>query len=567
MNKHVIRFRLTVILLIAFASMTGCMNNKKDDLIKILVLSGKNNHEWQKTTPLLVKIFKAARLFSISVTEKPDTLTYNELIKYDVLVSNWNSWPDNDFRMTKEWEKDFLRYVKGGGGVLFIHAGASSFYSWNEYHQMGIGRWGKETNHGIPTKGKVHGFDQSHPITKGFTDFFIVDEIWEKTDIYPCIKALAYVEATDEKDGHLIKEPALFVNHIGKGRTFFTIIGHNERTLLNSGLQALLLRSAQWCSGKEVTIELPPELVRHESRISDQFNWNETDTSLAFRNHSDIIWQLNYNNRFGKIYFHPLAVKNSSLTCVAPPDHPWHLGLWFSWKYINGVNYWEYLDDFKSEETGYKSTGITNLQEIEILRNDDFSADIRMELLYRLSDSIGILSEKRNILIAVPFKNGSYFIDYESVFNPLVEEVVLDRTPIEGEPEGVSWGGYAGLSIRFNQDYTSPVIILPSESENYRKDNWLYMGFNTLTGEKAGICIMQNPNFTTRTTRWYVINDPEIPFYYFSPAVLYDGRIILKKGETLHLRYRILIMPGTTGKDELQTKYEEYLNEDSQQKT
>ncbi len=55
------------------------------------------------------------------------------------------------------------------------------------------------------------------------------------------------------------------------------------------------------------------------------------------------------------------------------------------------------------------------------------------------------------------------------------------------------------------------------------------MGFNTLTGEKAGICILQNPKYTTSTTSWYVINDPAIPFYYFSPAVLFDGKIILKK--------------------------------------
>ena len=56
-------------------------------------------------------------------------------------------------------------------------------------------------------------------------------------------------------------------------------------------------------------------------------------------------------------------------------------------------------------------------------------------------------------------------IDYEYIFNPLIDEVILDRTPIEGEPEGKSWGGYAGLSIRFNQDYTSPEIIVPSESK------------------------------------------------------------------------------------------------------
>ena len=217
------------------------------------------------------------------MSDKPDTLTYNSLRKYNVLVSNWNSWPDTSFRMSKKWENDLLKYVRNGGGIVFFHAGASSFYGWNEYHKMGIGRWGKDTNHGIPTKGKVYGFDQTHPITKGFKDFFIIDEIWEKTDIYPGISALASVTAADEKDGHQINESAVFVNQTGKGRSFYTILGHDERALLNSGLQTLLLRAAQWCAGRTVTIPPPVEFTGKDNYAGNIFTWEETDTSVAFK--------------------------------------------------------------------------------------------------------------------------------------------------------------------------------------------------------------------------------------------------------------------------------------------
>ena len=183
-----------------------------------------------------------------------------------------------------------------------------------------------------------------------------------------------------------------------------------------------------------------------------------------------------------------------------------------------------------------------------------------MEILYQPAEGSPVLSEKSSIYISAPSEDNSYFIDYDCKFDPLVEEVILDRTPVEGEPDGVSWGGYAGLSIRFNQDYTSPLILFPSQNQNYEKDPWLYMGFNTLTGQKAGLCIMQNPDFTTPVTSWYVINDPVIPFYYYSPAVLYDGKIILKKGESLQLKYRIIILPGKPEKYQLHAKYEEYLN-------
>jgi type 1 glutamine amidotransferase len=555
--------RQFILILFAQSIILACANHKQKDLIKVLILSGKNNHEWQKTTPVLIKMYRASRLFTINVTEKPETLTYNQLNKYDVIVSNWNSWPDNNFRMTKKWEHDFRKYIKKGGGALFIHAGASSFYSWEEYHQIGIGRWGKETNHGEQTTGKVYGFDQTHPVTKGIRDFYIVDEIWEKTDIYPKAKALAFVSATDSKDGHLINEPSVFENQYGKGRSMYTILGHNERALLNTGLQALLLRATEWIANGKVTLELPADLKKSQIPPGNQFNWQQTDTTLSLTNNSEIVWQYNFRNRFGKSYFHPVRINNSTLTCVSPPDHPWHLGLWFSLKFINGVNYWEYLDDFRSEETGYRSAGITEIQKIELFKNPDFSADLRVELQYRPADGKAVMTEKRNIHISPPLDDGNYFMDQEYIFNPL-EDIVLDRTPVEGEPEGKSWGGYAGLSLRFNQDYTSPKIIVPTKRENYKNDNWLYMGFNTLTGETAGICILQNPNYTTPSTRWYVINDPGIPFYYYSPAVLFNGRIILKRGERLHLKYRVWILTGNISKESLQAKYNEYLNSESQ---
>lgn len=558
MHKDKIHSTILLLLPILMA-IGGCRKSPDGERINILILSGKNNHEWQKTTPLLVKIYKNAGLFNVNVTDKPDTLNYNSLRKFDVLVSNWNSWPDNTFRMSTEWENDLLEYVRNGGGIVFFHAGASSFYGWKDYKQMGIGRWGINTSHGEPSKGKIYGFDQDHPITKGFKDFFIIDEIWEKTDIYPGITGLASVSASDEKDGHPVSEPAIFVNQTGKGRSFYTILGHDERALLNSGLQTLLLRAAQWCAGKPVTIPVPAEFSRKDKQTGNILTWDETDTSVAIKNHEDIIWKFNYNDRFGKPYFNPLYANNSSLTCISPPDHPWHLGLWFSWKYINGVNYWEYLDEFKSEETGYKSDGITEIKKIEINKNKDFSTGIMLNLLYHPEEGSPVLSEKCNINISEPKEDNSYFIDYDCTYESLVDEVTLDRTPVEGEPDGVSWGGYTGLSIRFNQDYTSPVILFPSQNENYKKDPWLYMGFNTLTGQKAGLCIMQHPDFSTPTTSWYVINDPVIPFYYYSPAVLYDGKIILKKGESLHLRYKILILPGMPSKEELQRKYEDYL--------
>jgi hypothetical protein len=389
-------------------------------------------------------------------------------------------------------------------------------------------------------------------------DFYIMDEIWEKADIYPGATTLGFLSATDENDRHPVKEPVAFVNQTGKGRTFYTILGHDERALLNSGLQALLQRAAQWCADREVTVKLPTELIKVESKRSDQFRWLETDTSVGLYNDNEIIWQYNFNNYFKKPYFHPLRVDHTVLTCVSPPDHPWHLGLWFSWKYINGINYWEYLDDFRSPETGYKSEGITEIENIRIVKNPDLSADIGLNIMYYPAQGKAVLAEERSLHISSLYGDGSYYIDEQQEFTALTDSVILDRTPIPGEPDGQSTGGYAGLSMRFSQDFTSAGIISPADTALCRKCDWLYMGYNTLTGKRAGIAIMQNPEFVPGSFAWYVIRDKKTPFWYFSPAVLYDHNMILKKRQILNLSYRIWVLPGVFTQAQLQDKYDQF---------
>ena len=559
MNRIILLFLIMLIGSPVFAIGDKPFAKANNALIKVLIFSGKNNHEWQKTTPMLIRIFNQAKLFKTSVTERPDTLTCDHLKKYDLILSNWNTWPDNQMRLSSDWEKGFEKYVNEGGGALFFHAGGSSFYGWENYHRIGIGRWGAATKHGRPTKGRVYGFDQDHPITKGVNDFYIMDELWENTDIYPVVKSLGSLAGVDEKDGHKIDFPAIFVNQTGKGRSFFTILGHDERALLNTGLQTLILRAAQWCAGKEVTVKVPSEIKAAKLGGKDQFGWCQTDTTIALSNHSEVVWQFNFNNRFGKPYFHPLNVGKTTLTCVAPPDHPWHLGLWFCWKYINGVNYWEYMNDYKTPETGYRSEGVTELQIKEFVRNKDFSADVRLKLNYHPIKGAVALSEERSLYISSPLKDGSYYIDNEHLFKALSDSVILDRTPILGEQGGQSWGGYAGLSVRFNQDFNTPEIISDGDSTKFWKGNWFSMGFNTLSGGKAGLAMMQHPKYTTNSTSWYAIKDPKIPFFYYSPAALFDRKIILKKGETLHLKYRVWVLPGTETKQQLQEKFDQYL--------
>lgn len=310
------------------------------------------------------------------------------------------------------------------------------------------------------------------------------------------------------------------------------------------------------------TLLIHPYLHSRELQKMDdsdkQFSWIETDTSFALHKGEHLIWRYNFNELHGRPFFHPVFVGSNNLTCLSPEDHPWHLGQWFSWKYINGVNYWEYLSGT------YQSEGVSEIKDIEITRNADFSAEIKLEIVYHPIKGADVLTENRTIKISAPSEKGDISMEYILKFKALAEEVDLNRTPIEGEPDGQSWGGYAGLSIRFNMDFMDHQFISSwgeTEDVSGKPGDWLYMGFTGQNGNRLGSQIMVSPDSQREGAAWYTISTEDLPFYYFSPAYLYYKPLVLKKGEELELKYRIDHISGVTSQEKLEHRFKTYKQE------
>src|SRR5690606_19480251 len=129
---------------------------------------------------------------------------------------------------------------------------------------------------------------------------------------------------------------------------------------------------------------------------SDQLQWIEDSERIALLRNDTVLWQLNIDPAQDKPYFHPLRTPaGHDLTLERPADHPWHRGLWFSWKTINGINYWE-----EDVEAGV-SEGRSIIQQVESQLNDDHSARITIHITYR--DTIGpTIREQRTLHIDPP---------------------------------------------------------------------------------------------------------------------------------------------------------------------
>lgn len=264
--------------------------------------------------------------------------------------------------------------------------------------------------------------------------------------------------------------------------------------------------------------------------------WQQTPTSLALLNGDKAIWRLMFDPKAPKSYFHPLAtVEGQELTASEPKDHVWHRGLWFSWKFINGLNYWE-----EDPNTGL-AEGFSEITASKATANPDFSATITLDFSYHPPGKPVVLTEQRTLAVSAPDKTGCYTIDWTSAFTAGAEPIVLDRTPPSSKG-GVGWGGYAGLSLRFppgikGWSFTTSEGITGAAAGNGKTARWV--DFSNAT---AGIAVFDHPANLRQPSPWYL--NEQLP--YFSPALLYNEPLTLAAKQPLTLRYRVLVHRAAT---------------------
>jgi type 1 glutamine amidotransferase len=294
-----------------------------EDKLKVLLIDGQNNHAWQQTTPILKWALEDSGRFVVTVSTTPgtaprlpqppkadataeqkanfeaalakakeDITNYNaakdrlwtswhpKFRDFDVVVSNYNGdlWPETVRR-------EFVEYVRNGGGFVAVHAANNAFPEWPEYNQMiGVGGWGgrseksgpyvrfrdgqivKETKagpgggHGAKHEFLVELRDTAHPITKGLPARWMhaSDELYDKLRgpaEHLTVLATAY---SDKKTGGTGEhEPMLLVTDFGKGRVFHTTLGHGTESMSGLGFQVTLLRGTEWAATGKVTIPTP----------------------------------------------------------------------------------------------------------------------------------------------------------------------------------------------------------------------------------------------------------------------------------------------------------------------
>jgi hypothetical protein len=291
--------------------------------------------------------------------------------------------------------------------------------------------------------------------------------------------------------------------------------------------------------------------------------WQRDANTVAWRIGTNLLWQFSFDPAKGKPFFHPLSTPGgTALTNFKPEDHPWHYGLWFSWKYINHANYWE-----EDRQTGH-AQGATRWSTPKIETNPDGSASIQLAVTYTNPTGRVDLTESRELRISAPAAGGSYSIDWRAHFIAGKEGAELDRTPMPGEPNGAVNGGYAGLGLRMAaQPLTMSVVCSTGVVSRFISDrarpNASAVGCNfTEGGKDAGsIAIFSDPGNGTADAPWYLINSAQ--FRFACAAILAPRILTLPPSGKLDLHYQISVSPRVWTVESLQAAQAEWLRASS----
>ena len=243
----------TALFCVLIASATGRAGAEP---LSALILSGQNNHNWQKTTPILQDALERSGRFVVEVLDVPETMTAESLADYDVFVSNYNTFDGGE-----DWppaaRSALIDFVRHGKGFVSVHAGSSSFFDWPAYQELVIATWKDgETEHGPQHTFPVTLVDDEHPITNGVAAFETFDELWHRAPVQSGAIVLATAFSARDKDGTGRDEPVLMVREFGKGRSANFLLGHGVRGMSNPSFGILFARSAEWAATGAVTISI-----------------------------------------------------------------------------------------------------------------------------------------------------------------------------------------------------------------------------------------------------------------------------------------------------------------------
>lgn len=188
--------------------------------------------------------------FDVILTHKAEKyFTKDFLKKLDVVVF----YTTGELPLSDEQKAAFLDFVKSGKGFVGIHSATDTFYKWPQYGEMIGGYfdghpWTQNDTVGILAT------DRKNPITKHWEESFkLTEEIYQFKNFdrekVTVTMSLDPANTDMTKNGIKAKEfPVTWYRDYGKGRVFYTSLGHRPEVWHDQRYQTMIVNAVKWAA-------------------------------------------------------------------------------------------------------------------------------------------------------------------------------------------------------------------------------------------------------------------------------------------------------------------------------
>ena len=490
-----------------------------------VVPKGAYHHESTEVGAEEIRRYFTANGLSCLVTDRPEVFTSDAFKKVRCIVL---ACTNHELFANDAQREAFYAFVENGGGLVAIHSSSANERGQERFRNFLGGSFERHypAHQSVPF---THA-DRTHPALACLP----ADYVWADDEIYlnhplDGVRPLLILDWKDvlEKSragdkwgcpkigGHVLE----WCKTYGKGRIFYTALGHNAKDFGKMEFQLHLFTAAKWAMG-----ELPDSVAA----AAPAARIEKTIEGVRCVKDGKTVWQLNLATRESKVFVHPLCLPDGRcVTEARPKDHPWHLGLWFCWKYINGLNYWEPRDP--AAENLFPD-GLTVVRDFAI-KPQGAACDVDLKFWYgpRAEPGRVLLDEARTMSFSAPDARGAYTITSKHVFTAR-EEVTIDcRRPV----------GYGGFSLRM----TDMLRGFKATGEGGEPNEKINVGAPkgmvgvTYTDPKSGHGVTVRSPAPIPTERHYSWADHR----YTNPVPMYEKPLVLKAGEKLELNYEVRV--------------------------
>jgi type 1 glutamine amidotransferase len=212
----------------------------------LIVWGGWDGHEPQQAAEVFRRALTADG-FGIEVSDTLDAFRdEKKLLGLNLIVPVWTMGT-----IIKEQLDPVCNAVRAGVGLAGCHGGmCDAFRDATEWHFMTGGQWvahpGNDT-----VNYTVHITEKSHPITEGIADFSVTSEQYYM-HVDPANKVLATTRFPIADGPHVangpVDMPVLWTRLYGKGRVFYSALGHNAATVAAEPHLTILRRGCAWAA-------------------------------------------------------------------------------------------------------------------------------------------------------------------------------------------------------------------------------------------------------------------------------------------------------------------------------